>query len=186
MDIRSGLRLRVLALFRKLREIRRFLLRRVYRSLAHIADHGILWAYQAAAGCVSAAQPVSYWPGGDTHVASGREQIFEEQLPLPPGVPEDAWVRAWPSRHAGRLMPVSAAFASLLQLGIEILALVGRLRPFSSVFFNGAGTEARVLPLHAAKFDSAIHYGLCSEHSLFRCELPHATRPVRAACGRPY
>src|ERR1039458_10048836 len=178
MDIRSGLRLRVLALFRKLREIRRFLLRRVYRSLAHIANHGILWAYQAAAGCVSTAQPVFCWPGGDTDVASGREQVFEEQLPLPPGVREVACVKAWPRRHAGRLMPVSAAFASLLQSGIEIRALVGRLRPFSSVFFNGAGAEARVFPLHAAKCVPAIHYGLCSEHSLFRYELPHAPRPL--------
>src|ERR1035438_10462480 len=93
MDFRAGLRLRILASLRKFLEIRRFLLRRLYRSLADFANHDLLWPYKAAASLVFPAQRVMCCSGIDPHVASGREQVSGKQLPLPPGNPEGvSWV----------------------------------------------------------------------------------------------
>ena len=94
MDIWIGICLWILALFRKLLEIRRFFVWRIYRSLAYIADHDILWAYKTSPGCVLSAISVSCRAGIGADVASNREQVFEEQLPLQAGIAENVGLTA--------------------------------------------------------------------------------------------
>ena len=119
MDIGGGFYMRILALFGKLLEIRRFLLWRVYRSLPYFADDDLLWAYEAAADDVFAAQLTPCCPGVGADVASGREQVLEEQLPLPPSAHRDACVNAWPRFCICASRLLSVTFASLVQLSIK-------------------------------------------------------------------
>lgn len=106
MDIRPGFRIRILALFWKLLEIRRFLLRCIHRSLAYITDHDMLRTHQTASGRVLSAQPFSRWFGFGAHVASNREPILEEQFPLPSSLHEGSRLNL-PLRN--RLMVAKAA-----------------------------------------------------------------------------
>ena len=63
LDIGDGFRLRVLALFRKLLEIRRFFVWRIHRSLADIADLDRIRARKTQPGMFSSASacPLSSW-----------------------------------------------------------------------------------------------------------------------------
>jgi hypothetical protein len=78
MDIGGGFYMRILALFGKLLEIRRFLVWCVYCSFPYLADDDIPRAYEAAAYGVFAAQLTPCYSGIGADVASGREQVLEE------------------------------------------------------------------------------------------------------------